>query len=269
MQRLQVADTQLAVLDQGQGVPVLLVHGFPLDHSMWKYQIEHLVASFRVIAPDLRGLGQSPAAAEVVPMERFADDLALLLDALGVQEPAVYVGLSMGGYIAWEMLRRHRERLRAVVLCDTKAQADTPEAAQGRRQMAETILRQGMGPLDAAMREKLWAARSTTRCEEDVEAVHRVIRGTDPRGAAAALRGMAQRSDATELLPTIGLPTLVLCGQQDVLSPVEQMEQMARAIPGGARFAAVPEAGHMAPLENPREVNAHLEQFLHCLEQTA
>ncbi len=261
MQQVPIADTQLAVLDRGQGVPVLLVHGFPLDHTMWKYQIEHLASTCRVIAPDLRGLGQSPVAGEVVPMERFADDLALLLEALRVREPVVYVGLSMGGYIAWEMLRRHRERLRAVVLCDTKAQADTPEAARGRRQMAQAILRQGMAPLDAAMREKLWADRSATRHEEDVEAVHQVIRNTDPRGAAAALLGMAQRSDATELLPAIQLPALVVCGQHDMLSPPEQMEQMARAIPG-ARFALVPEAGHMAPLENPREVNAHLGRFL-------
>ncbi len=261
MQYIQIADTQLAVLERGRGLPVLLVHGFPLDHTMWKYQIDHLAATCRVIAPDLRGLGQSPVAAEVVPMERFADDLALLLEALQVQEPVVYVGLSMGGYIAWEMLRRHRDRLRAVVLCDTKAQADSPEAVQGRRQMAEIILRQGMAPLDAAMREKLWATHSTTRREEDVEAVHQVIRNTDPRGAAAALLGMAQRNDATELLPSVDLPVLVVCGQQDVLSPPEQMEQMARTIPA-ARFALISEAGHMAPLENPQEVNAHLEQFL-------
>ncbi len=265
MQLVPVADTQLAVLQQGEGPPVLLVHGFPLDHSMWKYQIEHLARTHRVIAPDLRGLGQSPVAGSPVTMERFADDLALLLEALGVQQPVLYLGLSMGGYIAWEMLRRHRQRLRGLVLCDTKAQADTPEAAQARRQMAETILRQGMQPLEQAMRQKLWAPHSTTRRDEDLEHVQQVIARTNPRGAAAALLGMAQRADATELLPRIDLPVLVVCGEQDVLSPPEQMEAMARAIPG-AHFALIPQAGHMAPLENPAEVNARLDRFVQSLD---
>ncbi len=262
MSWIQLPQTRLWVQDQGRGPGVLLVHGFPLDHSMWKYQQEFFLArGYRVVAPDLRGLGQSPPLDEVTTMAQFADDLAQLLQALEVSPGVIYVGLSMGGYVAWEMVRRHRRWLRAMVLCDTKAAADTPEAAQARLQLAQNILQHGMDELDRTMREKLWAGESSTRQEEDVEHIHQVIRSTSPQGAAAALRGMAQRQDATELLPQLELPVLYVCGDQDVLSTPEQMHQMAQATPG-ARWALIPQAGHMAPIENPQAVNRALEEFL-------
>ena len=167
--------------DRGSGLPLLLVHGFPLDHTMWAGQLALAAAApallvgerfqsagppparrflpslpaIRMIAPDLRGFGRSPARGETVAMHEFADDLAALLDALGVEGPVVYCGLSMGGYIGWQFWRRHRERLRGLIQCDTRAQADTPEAAAARREMADRVVREGPAPLVEMMLPKL------------------------------------------------------------------------------------------------------------------
>jgi 3-oxoadipate enol-lactonase len=142
MSKISVGDVALSYVDRGTGIPLLLVHGFPLDHSMWSHQIEELSSFGRVLAPDLRGFGQSGVTEGTVTMERFADDLAALLDAVGVGEPVVFCGLSMGGYIGWQFWKRHPSRLRALVLCDSRAAADSAEGARARRQSAEKVLSQ-------------------------------------------------------------------------------------------------------------------------------
>src|SRR5690606_37351033 len=128
---IAISDTQLHVVDRGRGPVVLLVHGFPLDHSMWEEQLADLSSDFRVIAPDLRGFGASGVASETLTMSRLANDLAELLDALEVDQRIVYCGLSMGGYIAWPFFERHRARLAKLILCDTRAGSDTAETARG------------------------------------------------------------------------------------------------------------------------------------------
>src|SRR5438094_4929210 len=127
-----IPGSTLNVEEVGQGTPILFVHGFPLDHTMWRHQIADLSSDFRCIAPDLRGFGQSSVTAGTVTMEQFADDLAELLEALHVTEPIVFCGLSMGGYIAWQFARRHAPRLKGLILCDTRADPDAPEAAADR-----------------------------------------------------------------------------------------------------------------------------------------
>jgi pimeloyl-ACP methyl ester carboxylesterase len=261
MGKCQVRDIDLNVVEAGAGPPLLLVHGFPLDHTMWQAQIDELSRDARVMAPDLRGFGESDGGGEVVLMEDFADDLAALLDRLGVAEPVVFCGLSMGGYIAWQFFLRHRARLRALILCDTRAAADAPAAAEARLTNARRVLEDGVGFLAQGMLDKLFAAETRQQRPELVAAVRRVMLAASPQGVAAALRGMAARQDASDLLPQIDVPALVVCGREDAISTVEEMRGIAQRLPQ-ARFVEIAAAGHMSPLEQPQAVNAAVRDFL-------
>ncbi len=261
MKTRTVNGVELAFVDRGTGPPVMLVHGFPLDHTMWDAQIEALSPACRVIAPDLRGFGRSGVTDAVVTMQRFADDLAALLEALEVDEPIVLCGLSMGGYVAFQFWQRYRLRLRGLVLCDTRAVADTPEMAAGRLEMADRVLREGPAPLVEAMMPKLFAKAAVEERPEVVRCLRRVMTSNDPKGIAAAGRGMAQRPDVTATLGEIDCPTLVLVGELDAISTAEEMRRIARAIPG-ARFVEIAGCGHMSTMEKPAEVSAALLEFL-------
>lgn len=257
----QAADFSMTVEDQGQGQPIVLAHAFPLDHRVWEWQIRELSARFRVLAPDLRGFGRTTVTSGVVTIEQMADDLAAMLDALAIEEPIVLGGLSMGGYVAFQFVRRHRQRLAGVILCDTRATADSEEVRENRLRTAERILNEGTAFLADQMLPRLCCERTFRRQPEVVEKLHRMILDQPPEGVAAAARGMACRSDSRDLLERIDCPTLVLVGQFDAISPPEEMEQMARAIPG-ASIVVVPDAGHMAPLENGQFVNQAIQDFL-------
>ena len=198
-------------------------------------------------------------------MEQLADDLAALLDALGIGEPIVLCGLSMGGYVAFQFCRKYAARLRGLVLCDTRAAADTPEVAAGRLAMADRVLREGPGPLVETMIPRLFAAETAQQRPDVVAALRDVMMNNDPRGIAAAARGMAQRPDSTPTLGDIRCPTLVLVGQHDAISPPAEMQTIAAAIPR-SEFVEIPASGHMTPLENPTAVNAALKEFLARLE---
>lgn len=258
-------NAQLHAIDQGSGPVVLLVHGFPMDHTMWRLQVESLAESFRVIAPDLRGFGQSPiesiAAKTGVAMADYADDLARLLDKLGVEEPVTLVGFSMGGYIGWQFYRRHRQRLRALVQCDTKAAADTPQAQETRFKMAEHVEGWGAAHVASLMVPKLLAAATLQGNSKLVEEVNGMISRTDPVAIAAAQRGMAHRHDSTPLLETLDLPVLYIVGQEDQISTPAEMQSMADATPH-SRLTQVPHAGHLSPLENPTAVTTAIQEFL-------
>ena len=261
MRIMETATGRLATVDSGTGIPVLFVHGFPLSHAMWRPQVEDLRAHCRVIAPDLRGFGQSEVTAGTVTMEQYADDLNALLDALEIAEPVVFCGLSMGGYIAWQFLRKYRPRLRGLILCDTRAVADTPEAAQGRNQMAERVLIEGASVAAEAMLPKLFAKSTAVTQPGLVESVKQTMLATDPKGIAAALRGMAVRNSAVDWLPTLVVPAMVVVGIDDVISTAAEMRSIAAAIPG-AEFLEVPDAGHMSTLENPAVVNTAIKKFI-------
>ena len=289
MKRVSAAGVDLWCEDRGHGLPLLLVHGFPLDHSMWAGQLELAAAApallvgerfrspgppakrpfpslpdLRIIAPDLRGFGRSPARGETAAMGEFADELAALLDSLNVEGPVVYCGLSMGGYIAWQFWRKYSQRLRALILCDTRAQADTPEAAAGRREMADRVLREGPAPLVEMMLPKLLGEATRRRRPELVDELRQRIMRNSPAGIAAAARGLADRPDMTAALAEIRCPTLLLVGAEDVISPPAEMRGIAAAIPG-ARLVEIPDAGHMSPLENSAAVNAAMAEFLASL----
>jgi pimeloyl-ACP methyl ester carboxylesterase len=265
MDRIALSTVELAFLDRGSGPPVLLIHGFPLDHTMWSAQIDALTGKHRVIAPDLRGFGEStlgdadPRAG--ISMERYADDLTELLDALQIDEPIVLAGFSMGGYIAWQFVRKHAARLRALVQCDTRAAADTEEARTGRLKMADHVAEWGSGRVAEMMGPKLLAASTFESKPEVVVAVRRVVEQTSPASIAAAQRGMAARPDMTSFLPQINVPALVVVGSHDVISPPQEMKTIAAAIPS-AEFVEIPNAGHMTTMENPDAVTAALTRFL-------
>jgi pimeloyl-ACP methyl ester carboxylesterase len=261
MKRVFTRELEFGVVDQGAGSPLVFVHGFPLNHSMWNAQIPVFAERHRVIAPDLRGFGESVDTEGTVSMEDFADDLAAILDHLHVSEPVVLCGLSMGGYIAFHFVRKYRPRLRGLVLCDTRASADVPEVVENRLRIAKLVIESGTQPVADAMLPKAFAPKTFADRPEVVEAVRGMMISSDPTGVAAASRGMAERPDMTPLLSTIDVPTLVVVGADDALTTVDEMRRMAAAIPE-AKFKIVPEAGHLSPLENPPVFNATLANFL-------
>jgi pimeloyl-ACP methyl ester carboxylesterase len=233
---------------------------------MWKEQLTGIGSTYRIIAPDLRGHGDSPAPEGVYTMDEMADDVIELLETLHIAEPIVLGGLSMGGYVALSLVARYPRRVRALMLMDTRAGADTPEAAQGREATARAVLdANSASPVASAMVAKLFAKLTLQERPERVAPMRAVMEATPPRGIAGALRGMAKRPDRTADLAAISVPTLVLVGQEDVITPPAEAKTLAEAIPR-AHLEIIPGAGHMAPYENPAVANAAILKFLSSLE---
>jgi pimeloyl-ACP methyl ester carboxylesterase len=244
----------------GDGPALLLLHAFPLGLFMWEAQAEALAASHRVIRFDARGFGGSRLAASPLTMEQIADDGAALLDHLGV-EKAVVGGCSMGGYAALAFVRRHPRRLAGLVLLDTRAGADTEEGKASRGALAARVLAEGASAAVSAFLPKLLG--ETTKREQPalVDRLRERILATSPQAIADALHGLAARADSRATLAEVRVPTLVLAGAEDVLTPPAESELLASAIPG-AKLEIVPRAGHLASLERPDAVNAVLQAFL-------
>lgn len=239
------------------GIPLLLVHGYPLDRSMWAPQLAGLTGAW-CIAPDLRGFGASSAALPPRTLAEHADDLAALLDALGIQR-AVIAGLSMGGYIAFEFVRRHRERLRGLVLLDTSPRPDDEAMRVARTATIERAEREGVAPIAEALGAKLFADDVAPSLRERVIAQ---MAATPRAGVIAAVTAMRDRADSRDLLPTLAdTPTLVIVGSEDRLTPPELARAMADAIPG-ATLVEVAGAGHLPTLERPAETTAAIQAFL-------
>jgi pimeloyl-ACP methyl ester carboxylesterase len=261
---VSLREVKLHVVDEGSGPPLLLIHGFPLDHTMWRHQIERFKATHRVIAPDLRGFGQSDVSTGTVTMRKFANDLVEVLERLDETRPVVVCGLSMGGYIAWQFAQHRRQQLAALILCDTKAAGDTSDAALTRLESAERLEREGTSFLANSMLPKLFGDLSAENQPPYVQETAAVIMRTDPRACAAAQRGMAEREDYRPRLADIDVPTLVICGEKDVISPPKEMQEIAASIPG-AKYVEIPGASHLAPLEKPEPVNQAMAEFLASL----
>ena len=246
----------------GEGEPaVLFIHGFPLSGRMWDDIVPVLKARHRLIVPDLRGFGASVGGADGASMERYALDLTALLDEVRTTHPVVVVGLSMGGYIAFEFYRRSAHRMRALVLCDTKAEADTPEARQGRFNLADKVRREGSAVVAEAMVKKLFA--QSIPSDVKVRWYERMCEAP-PQGVAAALRAMAHRPDSTPLLPRIHVPTLVVVGAEDAITPPDAARRMQQSIPG-AQLEIVEQAGHLPPVEQSDRFARLLSDFLASL----
>jgi YbgC/YbaW family acyl-CoA thioester hydrolase len=260
IQRLSVNGVTLAVEVRGDGPAVLFIHGYPFDHTIWTHQVAALEGWCR-IAPDLRGMGRSDAPDLGYSMETYAADLVELLDLLGARD-AVLVGLSMGGYIAFEFLRRWPERARALVLLDTRADPDTPEARVARDASAATAREQGAAVIAETMLPRVLGGSTLGGAPATVERVRTMMAATPVAGIVGALGAMRDRQDSTSLLPTLaGLPTLVLVGDEDEMTPPAQAKAMAEAIPG-ASLVVVRSAGHLPPLERPVETTDAIMGFL-------
>jgi pimeloyl-ACP methyl ester carboxylesterase len=254
---------RLAYAVAGQGEPLLLLHAFPLSREMWDPQVQALSGTWRCIALDLPGFGASELGGEVSGMADMAADAVALLDHLGIGR-AVVCGLSMGGYVALALAGASPDRLRGLVLADTRAGADAPEARERRLATACEVLEKGSEVLVGAMVPKLLGADTLASRPEVRQWLERRIAAAPPAGVAAAQRGMAARPDRTPELGRIAVPTLILVGEQDVVTPPDESRKMARRIPR-ADLAVLPGAGHLANREQPEAFNRQLRAFLERL----
>ena len=240
----------------------MLLHAFPLNRRMWDEQIEALSRDADVIAPDLPGLGES-APQDVPSIPLMAKSVADLLDQLAISRPVAVVGLSLGGYVAFEFWRQFAGRIRALVLCSTRAGIDSPEGKQNRLAMAEKLMQGQLTVENAAVQllPKLLGKTTLAQRPRVVEAVRKIIHQNKPIGIANAQRAMADRRDSTPLLAGIRCPTLVMAGDEDVIIPLEEANNLARAIPQ-AKQEILPQAGHLINLEDPERFIEPVRRFL-------
>jgi 3-oxoadipate enol-lactonase len=259
---VSVNGVELEWRERGDGDVIVFVHGFPFNSAMWGHQLAGLPADWRGMAVDLRGFGASELGDEPeLGMETHARDIAGLLDQLGI-ERIVMCGQSMGGYVAFEFWRLFPDRIRGLVLCDTRAAADSPETQRARHHLATRVRAEGPGPVRDALLPKLLSPTSARKKQAGpAPMVRAMIEETSPETMARALLGMASRNDSEQLLRTIDVAVLVVVGADDVITSRGQAEMLARGI-RGARLESIEAAGHMAPLEQPDEFNTLLSKFL-------
>ncbi len=256
-------DAKLVFETVGEGPPLVLLHPFPANHEVWAPAAERLAAKYRCILPDLRAHGDSEAGQGPALMARHAADLNKVCDKAGVGK-AVFAGVSIGGYILFEFWRQVADRVHALVFCDTRASADTPEARAARLKSAEDVLRTGPEPFIEGLLPKL-LGETTRRDRPDlVEQARKMAAKMSAEEIAAVQQGMAARPDSIPTLATITVPTLVVVGAEDTLTPRADAEVIAKGIPG-SQLKIIPRAGHFAPFEQPEPTAAALLAFLDSL----
>lgn len=262
MTEIDAPDNALAHADVGHGLPVVLLHAFPLKRMMWEPQIAALFGECRCIVPDLRGFGDSPKSGPY-SMDVMADDVIALLDALQIDRAAVG-GLSMGGYVAFNLLRRYRHRVRALLLADTRAAADTPEGLQKRDDLITLARTEGAGAVADKQVTGLIGKSTREKQPELVDRIRTVMAGESVDGIVGALEAMKGRADSTPILASIDIPTLVVVGEEDVITPPKEARAMHEQIKG-SRLEIIPGAGHLSNLERPAAFNAALSDFVGSL----
>ncbi|MGH9804078.1 MAG: alpha/beta fold hydrolase [Candidatus Acidiferrales bacterium] len=259
----KIGGLELAWEEAGAGPPLVLLHAFPLHRGMWAAQRREFSKRHRVLTPDFRGFGESQGAEEDSAMDLLADDLRGLLDALQLDR-VVLGGLSMGGYVSFAFYRRYPERVAALILADTRATPDSPEARKQRHELAAAAEREGSDVVAERMVTRLLAPSTPDRRPDIVRQVREMILSNPPAALARALRGMAARPDSTPLLKTIKCPTLVLVGEEDILTPPSDSEALAKGIQY-ARLERIRGAGHLSNLEQPGPFNRAVSDFLASL----
>ncbi|HLQ30749.1 MAG TPA: alpha/beta fold hydrolase [Ktedonobacteraceae bacterium] len=257
-----VNNVNIAYDDHGIGQPVLFLHAFPLNRSMWSGEMMALLAEghYRLVALDWRGFGESEITADVSTMEQFADDVAGLMDVLGMQD-AILCGLSMGGYAAFAFLRKYPQRVKGLLLADTRPGADTAETRENRENVARLAESRGAGAIADLQIPRLISEETRQHHPEVETRIRRMIDAATTQGIAAASRGMAQRADSTDLLAGIACPTLVLVGEHDVLTPPAVAQDYAANI-ANAQYTVIPNAGHLSNLEQPESFHLTISSFL-------
>ncbi len=263
--RIDLAGRRVGYEDsEGGGTPLVLLHGFPLDRSVWGAQVKSLAGVARVIAPDLRGFGESALEAaagdDAVSIEGYAQDTARLLDALGI-ESAIVAGVSMGGYVALAFHRLFPRRTRALVLVDTRSTPDSPAARSARDEAITLVRERGTAALATRMAPQLVADTSDPRAVELRARIDALMAAQSPDGVAAALRALRDRPDATPGLRSIAVPVLVVTGADDTIVTPEESRGLAAAIPG-AELVVIPGAAHLPAFERPDAFDAAVQPFL-------
>lgn len=259
MKTINVGGALIQYADKGQGPTVLFLHGFPLSLGMWDGQ-EVLSDRYRIVRFDARGHGGSSVGDAALTMERIADDAAVLIERLRLG-PVILAGCSMGGYAAFAFARKHPSLLRGLILVDTRAGADSPEARKGRGELAAKVMAEGAQPaLDAFLPKLVGETTKATRADV-IAKVKDMVLATPKQGISDALHGIAARPDSTPFLREIAVPTLVVCGEEDVITPRAEAEILQKGIKG-AELAIIPKSGHLTPMETPEEFNRILAAFL-------
>lgn len=260
MNRVKSGDTEIAYEVSGTGPPVVLLHPFPAHHELWLPASKALLSRYCVVLPDLRGHGESGVGEGPATMAKQAADLARILAEENITR-ATFVGVSIGGYVLFEFWRKHPERVQALVLCNTKAQADTADARAGRLQAAADVMERGTEPFFEGVIAKLLGATTRATRPDLVEGALHMMRKMSPEDVALVQRGMAERPDSIEMLKTINVPTLIISGDEDVMTGIAEAELMKQNI-AGSEMRIVAKAGHYSPWEQPGEVGRIVRQFV-------
>lgn len=260
MVKAVIKEVTVGYTDQGNGTPLVFIHAFPLSKTMWQPQVDALKDTHRVITIDLGGHGESDIVVWNDTLDDYAKDVIHLLDHLVIAQ-AVFVGLSMGGYTLFSIYRNYANRVQAMVLADTRAQADSEEGKAGRHSMAQVAFSDGAPAIADLMLPKLLASSTIEHHPEIVELVRQMILQTSTAGIVVDLVAMTARPDSTDLLPTITCPTLVIVGEDDQATPVAESQYIAQGIPGST-FVTIPQAGHLSNFEQPAAFNQALKSFL-------
>lgn len=255
----QVNNITIGYSDQGTGLPIVFLHAFPLNRTMWATQERLLSLQFRMITIDLRGHGESDAPLWRYTLEQSADDVRALLDHLEIQR-ALFVGLSMGGYILFAFYRKYAARVKGLILADTKAQADTEEGKNGRFQLAQIAYEKGPSAIADVMIPKLLSPATIQTNPDLVHQVRAMIEGNQISGIAGDLMAMAERPDSVSLLSQITCPTQIIVGELDQATPPSDSKLMAEQIPHTS-LAIIPNAAHLSNLEQPEAFNQIVGSF--------
>jgi 3-oxoadipate enol-lactonase len=258
--QIKSGDAEIVYRVLGEGPPLVLLHPFPANHEFWLPVAEALASRYRIILPDLRGHGDSGVGEGPATMEKHAADVARLMDDADVGRVPL-VGVSIGGYALFEFWRRHRGRVAALGLCNTKAPADSAEARTGRLQAANDVLERGTEPFFQNMIPRLLGETTRVTRPDLVEGALHMMRKMSPDDVAQVQRGMASRPDSVDTLKTINVPTLLVTGDEDILTGLNEAELMRQHI-SGSQLRVIPKAGHYSPWEQPGEVARLLRQFL-------
>lgn len=261
--KITSGDAEIFYWTLGDGPPVVLLHPFPVHHEFWLPVAEMLAPRFRVILPDLRGHGESGVGEGPATMEKHAADIARVMDDADVGR-APLIGVSIGGYALFEFWRKYRGRVAALGLCNTKAPADNAEARAGRLQVADDVVERGNEPFFETMIARLLGKTTREARPDLVTGALAMMRRMSPEAVAQVQRGMAERPDSVETLKTMNVPTLIITGDEDILTGVNEAELMHRHIPG-SQLRVIPKAGHYSPWEQPQEAAKILRQFLDAL----
>ena len=260
VQHTSVAGRTVRYLEAGVGRPMLLLHAFPLNADMWRPQLERPPAGWRLIAPDFRGFGETSIDGDDVGMDDYAGDILMLMDDLALERPVVG-GLSFGGYVTFALFRRAPERIGGMVLADTRSTADTEDGLLARRTLLEAVRREGLAGVPDRQIPKVLGATTRHERPEVVAAVRRLIEGNGAPAIEAAIVALMRRPDSTADLNRINVPTLIIVGEEDEITPIADAQAMHRAIDGSS-LVVLPRAGHLSNLEAPEAFSTTISEWV-------